>query len=258
MSVASSTVVAGSPAAAVAEAVRHHRCVMVDELIENYPHLYHMAWEGSWPLIRAEGLLTTRQLVDACDPDHDLRDAVLARPRPLSVMLHHPTRGAVTIRDQAPLRENVLIEKLTDMSIPEWLDVLNGRVFFWLHPDKLSKLLGATRYRKKAHDVTTYSLSRLRACCAIIASASGCRPSTRVPPCTRTHLSGAPAHFFACTNTPGPTAAAVVWLTRSRSSQWSTGYPTSRTTSCGVERRREGELLEVLYEHDDPTLPDPA
>ncbi|MEJ7743435.1 MAG: hypothetical protein WKF73_13365 [Nocardioidaceae bacterium] len=95
---------------------------MVDELIENYPYLYHMAWEGSWPPIRAEGLLTTRQLVDACDPDHDLCDAVLARPRPLSVMLHHPTRGAVTIRDQAPLRENVLIEKLTDMTIPEWLE----------------------------------------------------------------------------------------------------------------------------------------
>jgi len=127
--------------------------VMVNELVENYPLLYHMAWEGTWPLIRDQGLLTTRQLVDTCDPEPDLRDAVLARCRPSTIRLPHPTHGHVAIRDQAPLREQFLLRSLTDMSVGEWLDVLNNRVFFWLHPDRLSVLLGARLYRKFVHDV---------------------------------------------------------------------------------------------------------
>lgn len=228
---------------------------MVDELIENYPHLYHMAWEGSWPLIRAEGLLTTRQLVDACDPDHDLRDAVLARPRPLSVTLRHPTRGAVTIRDQAPLRENILIEKLTDMTIPEWLDVLNGRVFFWLHPDKLSKLLGATRYRKKAHDVL------------VVETASLLRNHSE-----RVRLSPVNSGATLYPNAPERGSGTFLrvheypWTDRRRRGLVDAiaelavvdGVPDIADHVVRVERRREGELLEVLYEHDDPTLPDPA
>jgi len=127
--------------------------VTVDELVEKYPLLYHMAWKGTWPLIRDHGLLTTRQLVDMCDPQPDLRDAVLTRRRPSTITLAHPTHGHVVIRDQAPLREQFLLRSLTDMSMRAWLDVLNNRVFFWLHPDKLSILLGAQLYRKHAHDV---------------------------------------------------------------------------------------------------------
>lgn len=124
-----------------------------DELIENYPVLYHMAWEGSWPAIREEGLLTTSQLVDICGPAPEIRDAILARRRPSAISLTHPSGSRVVIRDQAPLREQFLDGALTDLSVDEWLTTLNNRVFFWLHPDKLASLLNARLYKKHAHDV---------------------------------------------------------------------------------------------------------
>ena len=39
------------------------------------------------------------------------------------------------------------------MSVRQWLDTLNNRVFFWLHPDKLHKLLSARLYRSSEQDV---------------------------------------------------------------------------------------------------------
>lgn len=39
------------------------------------------------------------------------------------------------------------------MSVSDWLDTLNNRVFFWLHPAKLDRLLRAPRYRASDQDV---------------------------------------------------------------------------------------------------------
>lgn len=44
-------------------------------------------------------------------------------------------------------------DELTDMSPEQWLTILNDRVFFWLHPAKLDRLLGAKRYRDLEQDV---------------------------------------------------------------------------------------------------------
>jgi hypothetical protein len=120
-----------------------------------------MAAEGTWPSIRRHGLLSTRQLVNACDPPPALHDAILKHRRPDNVTLRHPNGTEVVVRDQAPLREVFLTECLHDMALQEWLDVLNGRVFFWLHPDKLSTLLNARRYRRQAHDVLTVDTASL-------------------------------------------------------------------------------------------------
>lgn len=131
------------------------------ELVHHYPRLYHMAARGSWPSIMANGLLPTRALVDACDPGPDVREAVLGRRRTDSVTLTHPVQGDVVIRDQAPLREHILAASLTDMTVRQWLDVLNDRVFFWLHPDRLAGLLRARRYRDLEHDVLVVDTARL-------------------------------------------------------------------------------------------------
>jgi hypothetical protein len=69
--------------------------------------------------------------------------------------------GLITIRDQAPLREQFLQNSLVDMTMRQWLDVLNSRVFFWLHERKLLKLLNALRYRTQAHDVLTIDTAKL-------------------------------------------------------------------------------------------------
>lgn len=61
--------------------------------------------------------------------------------------------GTVTIRDQKPLFLHNLEPKLTDVTVEEFLDLLNSRVFMWTHPERLQRLLGAAAYRNKRHDV---------------------------------------------------------------------------------------------------------
>ncbi|OBB17697.1 hypothetical protein A5761_10115 [Mycolicibacterium setense] len=122
-----------------------------DELVDHYPTLFHMASAGSWPAIRTHGLWTTRQMVATSGGAFE--DAALTERRAKSLTAEHPTLGRVTIRDQAPLRLQFLESCLTDMTIAQWLDTLNNRVFFWLHPDKLGRLLGARLYRSSEQDV---------------------------------------------------------------------------------------------------------
>lgn len=135
--------------------------VEVEELVGHYPRLYHMAARGSWPSIRDTGLLPTRRLVDECDPAPAVREAVLGRRRTESVTLQHPVHGAVVIRDQAPLREHILTAVLTDMTVRQWLDVLNDRVFFWPDERRLAELLRARRYRDSEHDVLVVDTATL-------------------------------------------------------------------------------------------------
>lgn len=134
-----------------------------EELVYHYPRLYHMAAKGSWPSIRQHGLLTTSQLVDLYEAHADVRERVLGQRRPKVVTLHHPVHGDAVIRDQAPLRDQFLAASLTDLTASQWLDILNERVFFWLHPDKLAGLLGARRYKNEEHDVLTVDTASLLA-----------------------------------------------------------------------------------------------
>jgi len=55
--------------------------VQLDQLVGGYPRLYHLAEAGSWPSIRARGLLPTAQLVEDFAPPPDVRAAVLDQPR---------------------------------------------------------------------------------------------------------------------------------------------------------------------------------
>lgn len=115
-------------------------------LIAQYPTVYHMAEEQAWPSIQRYGLLPTRDLVDLFEPDAASRAALLNGARPRSVPLHHPVHGTVTVRDQGPLK--FLPDCLTDGTTPQqYLDALNARVYFWANLERLSRLLGARRYR---------------------------------------------------------------------------------------------------------------
>jgi hypothetical protein len=129
------------------------------ELVEHYPRLFHMASAGSWPIIQTHGLWTTQQIVTTSAGVFD--DVALTERRRHSISAEHPTLGRVTIRDQAPLRLQFLEGCLTDMSVRQWLDTLNSRVFFWLHPDKLDKLLGARLYRSSEQDVVVIDTKSL-------------------------------------------------------------------------------------------------
>jgi len=125
----------------------------VTDVVRHYPRLFHMAQSGSWEGVRRHGLLSTRALVDLFDVQDPLRSQILLQRRSESVRLEHPEYGAAVVRDQIPLREAPLRSCLTDLTLEEWLDALNSKVFFWLDEPHLETLLGAGAYRDEAHDV---------------------------------------------------------------------------------------------------------
>ena len=123
------------------------------DIASHYPLLYHMAEQGSWTSIRRHGLLSTRGLLDLFEVDEPRRSQILSLRRPKSVPLEHPVYGTAVVRDQIPLSEARLRGCLTDMTLEEWLHVLNSRVFFWLDQPHLETLLDARAYRDNPHDV---------------------------------------------------------------------------------------------------------
>jgi hypothetical protein len=132
-----------------------------DHLIELYPQLFHMAEAESWPSIREHGLMTTDRIVQTAGISDTDMTSILGQRRSRSVTVDHPLLGRVVIRDQGPL--NLAHLRLTDMTFPQWIAELNSRVFFWLHSDRLQRLLNARRYRLTEHDVITLDTRRLLA-----------------------------------------------------------------------------------------------
>jgi hypothetical protein len=135
--------------------------VDVNELIERYPRLFHLAEAGSARVISMHGLLPTREIVSTSALDPDQQTAILSHPRPRTLTIEHPSLHRVTLRDQTPLRAHILDKVLIDMTPKEWLSALNERVFFWLHPKRLDQLLAARRNRGRAHDVLVVSTASL-------------------------------------------------------------------------------------------------
>ncbi|WP_205873517.1 DUF7002 family protein [Mycobacterium camsae] len=121
-----------------------------DEFVDRYPTLYHMAEQAAWPSIQRHGLLSTAAIVDLFDPSPGVRDAVLSQVRDSSITLRRDGLDEVTIRDQLPLKflDACLQE---GVSRQDFLDALNGRVFFWLTEQRLQRLLNAKAYRGRRH-----------------------------------------------------------------------------------------------------------
>jgi hypothetical protein len=122
------------------------------QLARLYPTVYHMAEDGSWPSIRDRGLLSTKAIVDLYQPGDQVKADILAAARRKKITLTHDGLPDVTIRDQLPAKFlNVCLEE--GVTPGEYLDALNGRVFFWVSPERLMKLLHARPYRNLRHTV---------------------------------------------------------------------------------------------------------
>ncbi|MFE5504342.1 DUF7002 family protein [Amycolatopsis japonica] len=126
--------------------------MLAEELIARYPTVYHMAENGTWPAIRERGLLSTKALVDLYEPDEGTANAILNQVRKKSVTIESSRYETAVIRDQLPLKflEKCLLPGTTPQ---QFLDALNGRVFFWLKIERLQKLLNARQYRRKKQTV---------------------------------------------------------------------------------------------------------
>lgn len=115
-----------------------------------------MAAAGSWPSIEAHGLLSTSRLLELwrVSPP-EWRESLLHQRRPRSLVISDPVLGDATIRDQIPLDPRSLEEALTDMTAEEWIENLNGRVFFFLQRQRLESLVNARSYKNHEQTVLT-------------------------------------------------------------------------------------------------------
>jgi hypothetical protein len=119
-----------------------------------------MAEDGTWPSIRQQGLLSTQAIVDLYQPDAATRARIVSTVRRDKITLTSPGLGDMTIRDQRPAK--FIAACMHDgVSPQDYLNALNGRVFFWLHLSRLERLLNARLYRNSRHTVLHVDTARL-------------------------------------------------------------------------------------------------
>jgi uncharacterized protein DUF7002 len=132
------------------------------ELIKNYPRLYHMAEDGSFPAIQQNGLMSTTALLDAYGIVGEQRLAIEERRRPESVTISRTGFPDAVIRDNKPMSDGALLKCLQDGLTPnDWYKILNSKTFFWLHKKRLHRLLAAKAYRDRAHTILTIDTESL-------------------------------------------------------------------------------------------------
>ena len=130
-------------------------------LINTFPRLYHMAEHDSWPSIQKHGLLSTSALLDLFEVSGAARERLEAAHRPESVPIYHDVHGKAVIRDQKPMSDGGLKRCLTGVTPRAWYLILNAKVFFWAHEERLHILRGAQAYRQGRQCILTVDTRKL-------------------------------------------------------------------------------------------------
>jgi len=132
----------------------------IAKFVERYPMLYHMAEEGTWPSIKAHGLLSTTAALDLFDLKGQERTSLEEQHRPEKHAID--LRGTrIVLRDQKPMHPDRLAVALIDGTKPsEWYKLLNSKVFMWAEEHRLMKLLNARGYSKLKHDVLSIDTAK--------------------------------------------------------------------------------------------------
>jgi hypothetical protein len=142
----------------------HGEEVTMGELYARYPRLYHMAAAGSWPRIEGHGLRSTTALLDLFEIRGTHRDRIESQHRPESITIEHRTHGIAVIRDQKPMSDSGLIRALPEedgLTPSDWYRILNKKVFFWLTPERLQRLVDAKAYRNQRQTVIVLDTRKL-------------------------------------------------------------------------------------------------
>jgi hypothetical protein len=221
--------------------------ISVNSLIEYYPYLYHMAEPDSWESIEGKGLLSTSALLDLFEINGKRRFAIESCHRPNSVAIEHPRHGRAVIRDQKPMRESALLKCRDGVTPRQWYEFLNKRVFLWATLHRLESLLRARAYREKEHVVlkvdTAKLLSKYGESILLSPINSG---STIYRPVPRSIKMFRPPKSYPFeerkTKRGVPNAVAEVACDYA--------IRDIRKYVLRVERRREGRVLDVIWESD--------
>lgn len=132
-----------------------------DELAALHPSLFHMTADGAWPHILRHGLLSTTAILDLVGLSGDQRFRLEEERRLESVVLDAGAGERFVLRDQKPLHPGKLERCLVGMTVPEWLRLLNAKVFLWPTRGRCERLLAAQAYRGRHHTVIEVDTARL-------------------------------------------------------------------------------------------------
>jgi hypothetical protein len=217
-----------------------------EDLTLHHPCLYHMAERGTWQSISEHGLLSTTALLDMYGIDGEERRLIEGCRRPESVTIRRNGYDTVVVRDQKPMSEGALRKCLKGMTPFEWYRLLNGKVFFWLTSERVTRLLSARAYREREHTVLTIDTAKLleRHIRDVTLSPinSGSTVYNPQPRDAATFQAPASYPFDAWRNKRGAATKAIAELAVHYA------VPTISEMVIRVERRRESRVLETIYE----------
>jgi hypothetical protein len=101
----------------------------------HFPSLYHLTFASNLPSIRQHGLLSPQALAERYSFSPEECTAVLEQRRRCIQQLH-----GVTLRDQHTAQESKMKSCLVGVTAPEWITLLNSKVFFFVSKPKAAVL----------------------------------------------------------------------------------------------------------------------
>ena len=106
----------------------------VSTFVRQFPSLYHLTFASNLPGIRKHGLFSATELANLHAFTPEEREAVLNTRRHCIQNLHD-----IVIRDQHAAQESKMKSCLVKVTIPEWLALLNSKIFFFVDAQKAAR-----------------------------------------------------------------------------------------------------------------------
>lgn len=135
--------------------------MILKELSGNFPKLYHMAEDGSWPHILKRGLLSTSSLLTVYGYEGERRHKLESEWRSTKIKISCDGLEDAVLRDQIPMPPTALKQCLQNMTPEQWYTLINGRVFFWTTWKSLEMFLAAKEYKNHPQTVITLDTRKL-------------------------------------------------------------------------------------------------
>jgi len=100
-----------------------------------FPRLYHLTFASNLPGIEQHGLHSANSLADLHAFAPDEREASIVLRRRCIQNLH-----GISLRDQHAASEKKMKSCLVGITIPDWLTLLNSKIFFFVEKEKALRL----------------------------------------------------------------------------------------------------------------------
>jgi len=168
------------------------------ELASLHPRLYHITRPHALNNIKTHGLLSTAELLNLFEVSSEQRKFLGSTRRPNNVVIDHPTYGRATLTDNTPLSDTALLKCLDDgLRPPDWMRMLNERVFFWVDEKNLESHFAASIRDGNERVVMAFdTLSLVGSCYRQVELAAINTGSTIRRPARRGIKTFAPAHLY--------------------------------------------------------------